>query len=274
MTSQMIVQFLHPGAEHQPAGPIMDWNVGVHRRKFIQAQGIAVRQSERFNGLLGFWGEWEAPSSVTPIARPIPEGPRFLHQPFYKAGVKTPRRQNTDPCVFGGFRYTCCQQHYARRPSGMQTLAPGSLILFGSSREGVFVLDTLMVTKDTGIEHDRTNYRSLLKDRVPPGYFDVTLEPWYVDPYEPCRLYEGATQSAPFQSMYSFFPAEPWSDSSNGFRRPAIDLPGIISPNQRQGRKFTVATPSEAQRVWNDVVRQVTEAGYWLGVEADFPPRL
>jgi hypothetical protein len=57
--------------------------------------------------------------------------------------------QNTDPMVFGdAFYYSNCRQHNWRKPpnhpkpSEMQNLDLGSLILFGSMVGGEFVLDT------------------------------------------------------------------------------------------------------------------------------------
>jgi hypothetical protein len=207
------------------------------------------------------------------IGVPLPRGPVCVHEPYYSRPPDTVRLQNTDPCVFGGFRYTCCQQHFRGKPSGLQRLAPGSLILFGSSLGGAFVLDTLFVIADEGISHDSASYRQKLSGYVPSAYFDVTLDPWYADPFEPCRLYQGATVGAPLNGMFSFFPAIPWAPGTAGFARPSIRLPELISDGLTQNRKCTQVSEAGASVVWREVVRQVEEQ-LWLGVEADMPAQV
>jgi hypothetical protein len=271
MSQTLFVQFLHPGGEHLPMGPTMPWNIGPHRRKFIRQQGSAIRGNERFDGELLFWGEWEAQSRVIAIPDPIHRGPTWIHEPFYRLPESSDWRQNTDPCVFGGFRYTCCQQHFKGRPSTLQKLAPGSIILFGARVAGEFVLDTLIVVRDEGIEHDVGNYRRALDDKVPVGYFHVTLVPWYSDPVSPCRLYQGVTATKPMNGTFSFFPAVPTSSGARGFARPAIVLPGLVSSSQSQGRKFTALASEELADSWRAVVRQVEDEGLWLGISASFP---
>src|SRR5690242_15290003 len=109
-----LVQFMHPGGEHGPAGAERDWNVGSHRRLFVRAPGtcIDLDGTERA-GPMVFWAEWEAEAE---LLRSYPaagdRGPRYLFAPFYR-----PRRsyfglQNTDPFVFGDqFHYAGCQQY-------------------------------------------------------------------------------------------------------------------------------------------------------------------
>jgi hypothetical protein len=274
MSQRLLVQFLHPGAEHRSDRLTMEWNRQAHRRKFLIQDGAARREGAGYTGELAFWGEWEPPSRVELITNPVRGGPTCLHRPFYSAWTTEEWRQNTDPCVFDGFRYTCCQQHFKGQPSTLQKLGPGSLILFGACVGGAFALDTVMVIRDDGIEHDRVTYRDL-RGRIPKGYFEVTMEPWYSDPdaFAPCRLYEGASADSPYRGTFSFFPALPWSQGLRGFARPSIELPGMISPSQTQGRKFTTLTEAQAVSAWREVVRQVEVAGLWVGTHASFPPK-
>src|SRR5438445_3836177 len=59
------VQFIHPGGEHAPdEGDIKSWNLGMHRRKFMLAEGDYIYEGQRQHGRIAFWGEWEPPSRV------------------------------------------------------------------------------------------------------------------------------------------------------------------------------------------------------------------
>jgi hypothetical protein len=272
--SAMVVQFLHPGREHAPTGKLMEWNRGPHRRKFVRNHGVCRRRGEQYAGDLAFWAEWEPQSRVESIEGPTPAGPRYLHEPFYSTPADVQGLQNTDPCVFGGFRYTICQQHFRGQPSGLQYLDPGSVILFGSSLGAAFVLDTVFVVAGQGIFHHAGNFRQVLRDRVPESYFDITLDPWYSDPYERCCLYQGATEDTPVNGTFSFFPALPWSARTKGFARPSIRIPNVISPRLTQGRKCTLVTESEAATIWREVIRQVEAKGLWLGVQSDMPVKV
>ena len=143
----MFVQFPHPGSEHEPTGPMMDWNRGQHARKFLKAHGRYVVDGVAREGAVAFWGEWEPQSRVVETFPPeIPGGPCFLHEPFWVSQPDGDRLQNTDPLVFGDrFLYSNCRQ---RRNRKLRELAPGSIVLFGSKRRSEFVLDTVLVISD------------------------------------------------------------------------------------------------------------------------------
>ena len=105
-------------------------------------------------GVVVFWGEWEPESEGEPIASTGPDGPRWIHRPYYVRPTSYPGDlQNTDPFVFGDrFLYTLCRQTKPisghARPTFLRDLAPGSLILFGSLKGGDFVLDTALVVAE------------------------------------------------------------------------------------------------------------------------------
>jgi hypothetical protein len=233
-----------------------------------------MRGREQYEGPIALWGEWEPDSEVDPIIDPVPYGPNFVHRPRLKARDSYVGLQNTDPMVLGGFFYTCCQQHVRRGPSGMQRLGRAALILFGSALNGNFVLDTLIVTADEGIPHAPDDFRATLRGLVPAPYFHTTLEPWYAEGGQACRLYRGATHRSPIDEMFSFFPTAPFGSVPRGFRRPAIRIEGIISPSKTQGRKTVAVSPDRAREVWAKVVAQIVDRGQeelWLGVEAEMP---
>ena len=146
MDEACVIKFPHPGAEHNPPRnvPRQSWNVGDHRRKFLLSPGSYVgsdgKQSE---ATLVFWGEWEPPSLVEE-RWPLDQGlPRFLHKPVWEYPTNNNQRQNTDPWVFGDcFRYSNCKQLKQR---GLRKLSPESVIFFGSTISGNFVVDTVFV---------------------------------------------------------------------------------------------------------------------------------
>lgn len=225
-----------------------------------------------------FWGEWEPESRVVRrYEQPLPDGPRFLYEPYYVERSDGSWRQNTDPFVFGErFHYTGCMQHTSRGPTQLRYLAPGSLILFGSCRErSRFVIDTVFVVADYA-DHTPSDWRSRLDGRVSPTYRAVTIEPWYAKaPHERShRLYFGATPDQPVDGMFSFFPCKPLEDRDRGFARPEVQLPCYVTPSLTQGTKIAYdLEPPKLRDLWREVVRQVETHGLMLGVRAELPPK-
>ena len=114
VSTACVVQFPQPGPEHKPAkgAAMFPWNLGSHRRKFLRAPGRllkddgALRQTD-----VVFWGEYEAASRVVRRWSPNDNLPTALHEPPLTAPPDSPKRQNTDPCVFGDrFLYSDCKQ--------------------------------------------------------------------------------------------------------------------------------------------------------------------
>jgi hypothetical protein len=271
------VQFIHPGGEHGEDAPgIKYWNVGLHRRKFLRAAGAALDSSPtpRPAELL-FWGEWEPQSRVERVAAPVPEGPRFVHSPFFRVPAPQGWRQNTDPFVFGDqFLYTGCLQHTRHGPTQLRFLERGSVILFGSCvGRQKFVLDTVLVV-DRWLHHSKADQGRDLDGNISATYRRATIEPWYSgsgpDPNS-YRLYFGATPKRPVEGMFSFFPASTADAHPDGFARPEIRL-GVITPNLTQGKRLNPqASLVDVRRLWTSVVEQVMDAGLLLGVRADLP---
>jgi hypothetical protein len=277
------VQFLHPGAEPglRTAGE-MPWNTGArHKRKFLRAPGayrLAAEGKTVRSREVDFWGEWEPQSTVEPVVKPQPGGPRWVHRPFYDPPSARQWVQNTDPFVFGPqFLYTGCQQHRQARPTQLAKLRPGSLLLFGSARGRRFRLDTVFVVGEKAIDHARRNRVRRIGDAVPDAYWDITLNPWYaghVPVGQIHRLYFGATPEQPVNGMFSFFPCRPLDADPDGFARPEIRLPGYVTPTQTQSfRRTLLAGGAEAEGLWRKVVAQVLKQDLVLGVRADMPKR-
>lgn len=281
-----IVQFPHPGGEHVPPGSHMGWNTGPHQRKFLLSDGHFVDDvgTDPQGGQLVFWGEWEPPSRV---ARrwPARHGlPTVLHEPYWSPPTGEGMRQNTDPWVFGdGFLYSNCKQHTnntpSRRPSALQSLPPGSLILFGSAVDGAFVIDTVFVVRDT-VGTFRP-FEDMSHLGVDPAFDACTLQS--LTTYEPhigasmYTLYRGATVEDPVHGMFSFAPCRVHGEPDMRFARPAIHLPGSVNPASTQSPSGATAgdrrTVAEVVDAWRSVVDQVRAAGLLLGVRFATPPR-
>jgi hypothetical protein len=234
-------------------------------------------------GDITFWGEWEPPSTVVARWPREPDLPTFLHKPFLASMPDQPELQNTDPLVFGpAFRYSNCKQWDEQngQPSGLQDLEPGSVILFGSKRQGhrEFILDTVFVVGSTSRSYAPSHPRALEEDPfvthtvvAPLRTFGDRSRRWRF------TLFTGATPAEPVEGMYSFVPCLPVvEDGPRRFARPRIELPRFINPSSQQSPAgFTAKDRIDlgtAKGVWLAVVDQVTAAGCCLGFDLAEPP--
>ena len=138
--------------------------------------------------------------------------------------IRDPRWTITDPWVFGEtFRYSNCKQLiYRQNPSALQRLTAGSVILFGSTLYGEFVLDTVFVVKKPvpyvphhPPETDEAFRLSTIESIITDGRGDLQF-----------TLYHGATFDEPVAGMFSFVPCRGAADTDACFARPVVSLPG------------------------------------------------
>lgn len=278
-----IIQFTHPGSEHGPDcldGRYKSWNLGQHRRKFMQCMGDYVIGSNRLiqNKKLLFWGEWEPPSTVDSLGKPsTPFHPRWLHEPFLPtstsiAGASScapvgstcqPKcgevngAQNTDPFVFdGAFKYLICKQAKIgfSRGTGLSRLERGSIILFGSTfgrdkASAFFQLDTVFVVADW-IEYSPSDLASLrAHPEVSDLYDDLVVSkafPRQLQHNIRLRLYLGATYEKQVEGMYSFSPARVASSTPMGHPRVRLSNLDFLTNNLNSSPKFTPLKPDPA----------------------------
>lgn len=282
-----IVQFPHPGGEHVPAGAVMGWNRGNHRRKFLVSPGRCVEDVDGTptGGELVFWGEWEAQSRIVERWPRRAGLPTVLHAPFWEPPTFEGMRQNTDPWVFGeAFLYSNCKQHTnntpARRPSALQSLPACSMILFGSAQgDRGFVIDTVFVVRDT--LGTFVPFEDMTHLGVDAAFEVCTLAS--LTTYEPhvgastYTLVRGATIDEPVHGMFSFVPCRVRGEQGMRFPRPAIDLPGIVNPASKQSPSGATRKDrrplGEVVAAWHSVVDQARSAGHRLGVHFSTPPR-
>jgi hypothetical protein len=240
-----IVQFFHPGKEHgydkeisNNGKLIKNWNNTAHRRKFLLNEGSYIKDGQRNDGKLLFWGEWEPPSRVEILKEqtycpPYGINPVYLHTPFLPSNdqiekyqkkiIKNENQedvhlfQNTDPFVFGkNFIYAICLQ----KMESLRALEKGSLIIFGSRVNCRFVIDTIFVVKEaepySSLEDIEKMNLGKYKDIVTK--FILNKNDCLNEPIE-LILYKGATFDSPENGMYSFVPAKVYSGKKIGFPR-------------------------------------------------------
>lgn len=273
-----IVQFPHPGGEHRPKTDVMPWNTGSHRRKFMTTEGNYSDGSGSLKaGQLVFWGEFEGHSRVIARWEEQDPLPMVLHAPFLGTPPSGVVRQNTDPWVFGErFHYSNCKQltNHESTVTFMQGLTDGSLVLFGSSVGGSFVLDTALVIAGKRGTFQPRNYDHL---EVSDAFRIATLES--LQPFAKpeldvsLTLYDGATPDDPIQGMYSFVPALPRQDDGPRFARPRIELPGIINPRSKQAASAGIGPRpiEDVKFAWESVTRQVLAQGLVLATRLHLP---
>ena len=223
-------------------------------------------------GEIVFWGEWEAASAVELVTERVVDGLTGSidrSTTAYGDALGGGIRQNTDPFVFGDcFLYTYCRQP---RNQNLRRLAPGSLILFGSTYKRRFVLDTCFVVGER-VPHARHDYSETAVPRVPRVFRETTLDPMYQQMGTSCSLYLGATAEQPAANgMFSFVPRLPAAESRT-FARPPIELewPLIKIGRTMQAGTIPYDDPEQLRELWERVVAQVL-GSCALGVRVAIP---
>lgn len=288
-----IIQFLHTAVEAIPNeinDRIIPWNNHKdHRRKFILSEGKYIKGSKEENGDLTFWGEWEAQSNIERLQNTRSHLPILLNRPFLDPRVPS-RTHNTDPYVFGqNFRYIVCKQGYSEI---LRNLEPFSLILFGSSINKKFCLDTVFLVSKEIQKYSFNNIEEVFSQRN--QYYYASVNPLYdntkfnykVDKEDSCRIetekeysfYKGVNygKKDEYEGIYSFTPCKKYNSEKESdyiFKQPIIDL-DFISGNQTQGlnacngRDFS---KNEIVNYWNKIVEQIEEVGLLRGTNFKTP---
>lgn len=272
-----IIQFLHTALEATPSSDtdnFIPWNNNdTHRRKFILSNGKFVNDNgELEEGDLVFWGEWEAQSEIERININNNTPPNFINKPFLNPSVPI-RTHNTDPYVFGkNFRYIICKQGFFHNV--LTKLEPNSIILFGSSINGQFCLDTVFVVSKDKINYTIDTIENLFPQNERGQYYHASVNPIY-DEFEYnknaqnedfCRIsdqreytfykavnYEDRLN---YNNIYSFVPCRVYNHPNYIFRQPIINL-DFINGNQNQGVNSKDCSEEEIIKYWNDIVNQI-----------------
>lgn len=265
------IKFLHPGPERKLTkteiiNKFANWQTepSEHSRKYFEVKGeyisslnFSIKSDE-----IGFWGEWEAESQIIRTLNPsLSTLPHFVHKPVKP--LSTPRIPgkrflNTDPCVFGDdFLYSNCRQ---RTFKSLQNLNIGDVIIFGSSINGDFVVDTVFVVGKI-IKFNRRNQQVTIGNSVASWYYHSTLN-LLADNY---ILYFGATYYNQIDGMFSFFPCSPTKRHPNGFSRPKT----FHKYNGKKALGIAYRELDQPNREWIKVVNDVLNNGLCLGIKAN-----
>jgi len=181
-------------------------------------------------------------------------------------------RQNTDPYVFGPvFLFSNCRQFtYRLRPTRLQQLPPGSVVVFGSHLGGQFVVDTVLVVAS------RTPYAIGRPDqplgRVSAAFRVATLQPLAgLERFRgrTAQLYRGVSFNASDPNrMFSFVPAR--LDGAR-FSRPALPGSPFITPAMTMGFKAIATSADQARVFWQDIIDRVRSHGLDLAIHLAEP---
>lgn len=265
-----IIQFIHPGPEHGFDSHVnqrmhKNWNSNAHKRKFCNANGEYFGiDNKNHEGKFMFWGEWEPPSYVDLTPKNL-SLPKYLHSPYLpinaNGNIIVAGTQNTDPCVFGNyFKYFVCQQ--IRRNGKLTQMAylnQGDLILFGSGKNGKFLIDTVFVVENT-----------IQPINVEPTYKVISIDRCANYASLGCKIYKGKTFTE--NGIYSFTPA-----NNSYFCR--IEVPSntnlllnkYITNTLTQGRKVSNVNNNIIQDVWNELKTLTQSQGLLLAHKIDWP---
>lgn len=266
-------------------------------------------------GELLFWGEMEYPTQMNKIKYSVQtdsKWPLYIHTPINQRRIDVKNLededlfklygamyeqnniriydpeiglQNTDPYVFGNsFFYSCCKQRKCNKPTILQNLNPGDLIVFYSYKKCdsgfVCMLDTIFVIGEKIGEFKKNSY-SKIKNSISDLYFQNVVMPIFygnggsLDNDGCFTLYRSATYRNPINGMFSYFPCKIYSGNENcGFPRYEIKngiLQGDIVLKSKQG--FAVNNVDNVFYIWRCLTQDILDAGYNLGVTA-FEPQI
>lgn len=292
MKDYTIVQFHHTGKEAIPIDNSnrMGWNNNVnHARKFIKSNGNFIDNSGKLveEKDLTFWGEWEAQSNFERLKNNKRRYPKFLHKPFLDPS-KPEMLHNTDPYVFGyAFRYIICLQPSFYKK--LTNLKENSIILFGSSIDKRFCLDTLFVVSHKFKNYNFKNVEKLFgKDKGQYYYASVNplcgkLRGKIADEVASCgskaqiqdyTYYEGVNfnNKNDYQGVYSYAPAKIYDNKESKyiFKQPELDLDFLI-PTQTQSINTKECSLNEIVDYWHLISEQISGKNLHKGVQFKSP---
>jgi hypothetical protein len=264
-----IIQFLHPGVQpHLTKNNatfftkntgILNWNQGSHKRKYLHTRGDIIGPNNMYqeNQDIVFWGEWEPPSQFQLLNNPLPL-PQSIHTPIEPGEGGG---ANTDPFVFGNrFLYSNCMQKVTNK---LGNLPDGSIILFGSEYNKSFLLDTVLVIRNS-ISMALIN-KEYIKENTDTIFMNTVYN--QIGNKKAFKLYLGETYKDN-QEIFSFFPCQKYSEN-NEFQRPILDWQyyNLKEPGAGQGWKEIEYSNEYYNTLKNDLIAR----GYLLGTKAILP---
>lgn len=237
-----------------------------HRRKFLAVNG-RWRDSDGSvaSGRLYVWTEYEPPTVCLTERGPArTDGlPRVVQEVDPNYGSAR-RRLNTDPWIFSpGFVWTWCRHGQIRR----KTILPGDVVLFGSSMDHGWYLDTVLVVGPKRM-------KAPIKPRKLGTGYERLVAPTLgstVQQVQPFVGKEYMQDGRPF----SFVPASstgavPRLEISCLLRMLEKKTGGMPSPDNRQA--LTFCSPTEGiDSFWSALLECVYASGRVCGVSFELP---
>jgi hypothetical protein len=169
--------------------------------------------------------------------------------------------ENTDPYVFGDFfKYATCSQ-----TGKLTSLDPNSLILFGTTTDNGFELDTVFVVKTFEEAKGLSDNYSKSYSSV---YFEETLAPLGEEYFiSQKRLYHGLTWWDN-KNYFSFVPCR--VDNNEGFKKALLTIPPMAK--QKVGHPYSHLNRKNNIELWDSIVNEVIKQGFCLGIRFTEPP--
>ena len=281
------VQLNHPGVEKKHAYRnkfvegkgyykignqlIREWNNDdSHYRKLLRQTGTYVEKTKAYktkNDTLVFWGEWEGYSKFYPLAAGCAKG---IHEPFHS--IIGRGCQNTDPYVFGDyFKYAICRQNGV-----MTELDKDSLILFGTTTNNGFLLDSVFVVKtwetaESVSTNNAINYSQTYKEKTLEQLGGLYLGK---NPSLKNKIYHSRTWW--YDENKDFFSYVPCKiNNDKGIKKALIPFEtansNIKMSKQKIGHLYNHFSDFTAQEVWKYITDIVLKQGFYLGIRFDEP---
>jgi hypothetical protein len=243
---------------------IREWNNDPkHYRKFIKNSGDYLQNlnsKPQKNSLL-FWGEWEGNSEFTPFAGGI-GFPNGTHVPFHSILIRG--IQNTDPYVFGKyFKYAICSQ-----TGLMCNLLADSLILFGTTKDIGFELDTVFVVRNHESAqnvylNNASNYTLIYREETLEQLGQTYLGP---NPSLNNKIHRGQTWWEN-KDYFSFVPCK--VDNGLSFKKVVLQIPPM--GKQKVGHPYHHFDNINHIQLWKLIVKEVLKQGFYLGIRFNEP---
>ena len=243
---------------------VREWNDEIkHYRKFIRNRGEYL---STLNGLprsskLLFWGEWEGNSDFTPFGN-VTGIPNGIHVPFHSVLIRG--RQNTDPYVFGEyFKYAICSQ-----TGVMCNLSADSMILFGTTKDIGFELDTVFIIRthesaQNVFLSNASNYTLVYREETLKQLDQTYLGP---NPSLKNKIYYSQTWRDN-KKYFSFVPSK--IDNDTGFQKVVLPFPPM--GKQKIGHPYHHFDNMNHIQLWEFIVKEVFRQGFYLGIKFDEP---
>jgi hypothetical protein len=184
--------------------------------------------------------------------------PNGIHEPFHS--ILNRGCQNTDPYVYGDcFKYTTCSQ-----TGILLKLSSNSLILFGTTKDIGFELDTVFVVKKSESAQEVSINNAINYTNI---YIEETLNPLGQDYYKSKkRIYHGQTWWNK-KDYFSFVPCKP--DCGKGFQKAILPIPPMAK--QKVGHPYHHFSKLDHFTIWKFVTIEVLKQGFSLGIRFEEP---